>query len=196
MLYLGLWLECWKTSHISNKRPPNCRITKFCTKIRVSKFGTKKFLFKCFVKQLWKAFIIFEINTLEFSLLQSFVQKAKILKCGSKNARFWYFGAGISEHYCHIWNQRPRICHLAKLCPKKTHLNLGRKMPDLGIVGLEVEKYIVIFEISILEFAYLENFVKKWKCLNLGQRMPYLSTFGLEFENYIVILEINRLEFV
>ena len=47
-------------------------------------------------------------------------------------------------------------------------------MPDLGIFGLEFENNIVIFEISILEFAYLQNFVKKQKCLNLGSKMRWV----------------------
>ena len=54
-------------------------------------------------------------------------------------------------------------------------------MPDLGIFGLEFENNIVIFEISTLQFVYLQNFTKKQKCLNLGRKMPYLGIFGLEF---------------
>ena len=70
-------------------------------------------------------------------------------------------------------------------------------MPDLGILGLQVETYIVIFEISSLEFVLFQNFVKKRrKYLNLGPRIPYLSIFLLEFENDIVILEMGTVKFV
>ena len=70
-------------------------------------------------------------------------------------------------------------------------------MPDLGILGLEVETYIVILEISSLEFVLFQNFVKKRrKYLNLGPRIPYLSIFLLEFENDIVILEMGTAKFV
>ena len=71
-------------------------------------------------------------------------------------------------------------------------------MPDLGILGLEVETYIVIFEISSLEFVLFQNFVKKRRrrYLNLGPRIPYLSIFLLEFENDIVILEMGTVKFV
>ena len=62
------------------------------------------------------------------------------------------------------------------------------------IFGLEVENYIVIFEISTLEFVCLQNLVKK--CQNVGPRMPYLGIFGLEFQKAIVIFEINTFEFV
>ena len=61
-------------------------------------------------------------------------------------------------------------------------------MPDLGIFGLEFENNIVIFEISTLQFVYLQNFTKKQKCLNLGPKMPYLGIFGLEFLKTVVIL--------
>ena len=73
---------------ISNKRPPNCLIAKYRAKVRILKFGTKKALLKYFGQQFWKTIVIFEISTLEFALLQSFVQKIKILKFGKK------FGTG------------------------------------------------------------------------------------------------------
>ena len=40
---------------------------------------------------------------------------------------------------------------------------------------------IVIFEVSTLEFVYLQNFTDKQKCQNLVPKMPYLGIFGLEF---------------
>ena len=69
-------------------------------------------------------------------------------------------------------------------------------MPYFVIFGPELRKTIVIFEISMLKFVYLQNFTKKQKCLNLGPKMPDLCIFGLEFENNIVIFEISTLEFV
>ena len=54
-------------------------------------------------------------------------------------------------------------------------------MPYLGISGLEVKNNIVMFEISTLKYAKLQNFMKKQKCLNLGPKMSYLSTFEQEF---------------
>ena len=39
-------------------------------------------------------------------------------------------------------------------------------MPYFGIFGLEFENTIVVFEISTLEFVYLQNFLEKLKCLN------------------------------
>ena len=80
------------------------------------------------------------------------------------------------------------FAYLQNLTKKQKYLALGRKMPDLGIFGLEFENNIVIFEISTLQFVYLQNFTKKQKCLNLGPKMPYLGIFGLEFLKTVVIL--------
>ena len=87
----------------------------------------KNTLFKCFAQQLWKTIVIFEISTLEFALLQSFVKKIKIRKCGIKHVIFPYFVAGISKYYCHIWHQRPWICLLAKFGAKIKILKFGTK---------------------------------------------------------------------
>ena len=73
---------------------------------------------------------------------------------------------------------------------------MGPKMTYMGIFGLEFENSIDVIEITTLEFAKLQNFVKKWKCLNLGLKMPSLGTCGLEFQKAIVIFEINTHEFV
>ena len=42
-------------------------------------------------------------------------------------------------------------------------LKFRTKMADLGIFGLEFENNIVIFEISTLEFVYLQNLALKQK---------------------------------
>ena len=46
---------------------------------------------------------------------------------------------------------------------KQKCLNLGPKMPDLCIFGLEFKSNIVIFETSTLEFVKLQNFAEKTK---------------------------------
>ena len=53
-------------------------------------------------------------------------------------------------------------------------------MPDSGILGLEFENNIFIFEISPLEFVLLQSLEEKLKFLNLGAKMPYLGILGLE----------------
>ena len=54
-------------------------------------------------------------------------------------------------------------------------------MPYLNTFQLEFKNFIVIFNISTLEFVSLQNFARKQKRLNLGSKIPYLCIFGLEF---------------
>ena len=46
-----------------------------------------------------------------------------------------------------------KFVYLENLMKKQKFLNLGPKMPDLGIFCLEIENNNVIFEISTLEFV-------------------------------------------
>ena len=58
-------------------------------------------------------------------------------------------------------------------------------MRDLGIFGLELENSILIFQISTLEFVWLQNVVWKRKCLNYGPKISYLGFFLENFKkNY------------
>ena len=66
-------------------------------------------------------------------------------------------------------------------------------MFDFHIFGLEFEHIFLIFEISVLEFVFLESLVQKLKSLNLEPKMLDLGHFRLEFENNIVIFEIGTL---
>ena len=55
------------------------------------------------------------------------------------------FWAAILKNHCHVWNQRPRICLIAKFGSKTKNFKFGPKMPDFRILGLELEIIIVIF---------------------------------------------------
>ena len=57
----------------------------------------------------------------------------------------------------------------------------------LGIFGLEIEKYIAIFEISTLEF---------FKSLNLGPNNALFVVFRQQFRKTIVIFGISTYKFV
>ena len=71
----------------------------------------------------------------------------------------------------------------------------GTKNALSGYFGKIFRKTIVIFEISTLKFAYLQNFTKKQNFLNLRPKMPDLGILGLEFENNSAIFEISTLDF-
>ena len=69
-------------------------------------------------------------------------------------------------------------------------------MPYLSIFLLQyLKKTKVIYEISILEFVWLQNSGKKPKYPNLEPKMPDLGVLGLEFENNIAIFEISTFKF-
>ena len=65
-------------------------------------------------------------------------------KIGTKSALFGYFWARTLKRYCHIWNQHLQISLIAKFYEEKKCLNLGPKMPYLGIFDTQVP-YLGIF---------------------------------------------------
>ena len=54
-------------------------------------------------------------------------------------------------------------------------------MPHLGILGLEFENNIVIFEIITPGIYLVANLAAKQKCVSLGPKMPNLGIFEEEF---------------
>ena len=68
---------------------------KFCPKIKILKFGTKIVLIGYFELEFQKANVEFEISILEFINMQSFIQKQKNFKLGTKNTLLRYFWATI-----------------------------------------------------------------------------------------------------
>ena len=86
--------------------------------------GTKTALFECFRVEFEKTIVIFEISTIEFCTIQSSTWNKKTLSLRPKLA-YW---AAILKQYCHIWNQHPRICGIAKFNPKQKNFKLGTKI--------------------------------------------------------------------
>ena len=70
-------------------------IIKFDPKLKIFKFGTKN---TCF-GYLWSGIVIviFEINTLEFVLLQSFMKKWKFLNLGQKYLISIFLGKNLKK---------------------------------------------------------------------------------------------------
>ena len=72
----------------------------------------------------------------------------------------------ILKNYCHIWNQHTWICWIcqnAKFLRKKTFVNLGPRIPYLGIFRLKFQKNIIIIGFGILEFFEIQKFVQAKK---------------------------------
>ena len=60
-------------------------------------------------------------------------------------------------------------------------------MPFLCIFGLEFEKIIVIFKMSIFKFVKKQSFMLKEKALDLEPTMPYLGILDWDLKKTIVI---------
>ena len=69
--------------------------SKFCPKIRTLKFGTKIVLIGYFRLEFQKSNVEFQISILEFVNMQSFIQKQKKIKLGTKNTLLRYFWAAV-----------------------------------------------------------------------------------------------------
>ena len=117
----------------------------------------------------------------------------KSLNLGPKMSNLGILLTEFWKNYCHNWNQCPLI---AKFGFKMKFLKSRTQNALLGCFWAEFENHTIVFEMSTLEFACLQNFVKNWKCLNLGQKMSYLGVLTLEFLKTIVIFQISILEFV
>ena len=69
--------------------------------------------------------------------------------------------AAILKNHCHVWNQRPRICLIAKFDLKTKNFKFGTKNARFPYMGLELEINIVIFEISLLKFVLSLSMMQK-----------------------------------
>ena len=76
------------------------------------------------------------------------------------------------------------------LCKTKIFRIMDQKSLIWVSFELKFEKTIVMFEVSILEFAIMQRFVQKDKSLNLGPKMTYMSIFGLEFQKPLPYLKL------
>ena len=84
-------------------------------------------------------------------------------KFRTQNALFWCFCFKNFKNYSHILNQNTRISQVLKFCEKRKCEDIGTKISYLDLFRLELEKKktIVVFKISIVKIATLQNFVKE-----------------------------------
>ena len=119
--------------------------------MKMPKFGTRKALFGYFWTRIQK------LSSYLASQICQFEKFGKIMKMsnfGAKNALIAYFWARISKGYCHIWNKYPRICVTAKFREKNENAQIWDKKCLIRVfLTWNFQKAIVIFEITIFEFA-------------------------------------------
>ena len=81
------------------------------------------------------------------------------------------------KNYCHICNQRPPIFLIAKFCARIRILKFGTKNALFECFGQQFRKIIVIFAVSVLEFASLQSLMQKIKILKLGTKSVRFPPF-------------------
>ena len=88
-------------------------------------------------------------------------KKKKRLNLGLKMPYFilGYFWARILKIYCHIWNQHPRTCLIAKFREKMKMPKFGTKNALFGYLWDRILKNFVIFKISTQN---LSNTCQAW----------------------------------
>ena len=132
---------------------------------------------------LIKTIVKFLISTLEFVKLWSFIQNKKNKKkLRTKNALLGLW-AGMFKNYCHISNQRPPICLIAKFNVKIRILKFGTKNALFGCLGVQFWKAIVLFVISALEFLVVK-FGAETKILKFRTKNVYFGCFWTKIWKY------------
>ena len=94
--------------------------------------------------------ILSYLKSAKICLIIKFRIKIKKPKFGTKNALFWYFwtkmaylgifGLEFYKYYCHIWNQHPQICLIAKFCEKEKIPKFGTKNALFGYFWARILK--------------------------------------------------------
>ena len=98
---------------------------------------------------IWKYYFHVSNQHPRICLVAKFGAKIKILKFGTENALFGYFWARtLKNTIVRFEISTFKYVYLQNLTKKQKCLNLGPKMPDLCIFGVEFENNIVIFEIN------------------------------------------------
>ena len=94
--------------------------------MKMPKSGTKNALYEYFWARILKKLLSYLKSAPTNVSICKISRKMKIPKFRTKMEWFMYFWAGTLKEYCHIWNQHPRICLIAKFCEKNC-LILGQK---------------------------------------------------------------------
>ena len=94
------------------------------------------------------------------------------------------------------WRQHPQMSLIAKLVKKQKYLNLGSKMCDSGIFGLEFEKKYCHVWNQHPQICLIAKYHQIMKMTKFGTKVPCLGIFGLEFSKTTIIVEINTFKLV
>ena len=146
MSYLNLApsnLSIWKSSRKNkNATLKFLNLQKFCKKMKMPKLGNKSALFGYFWAKLLKNYCHIWNQHPQICLFPKFREKKKQKK---KQTKFWtksvligFSALEFSKTIAIFEINTHKFVHLEKFSKKQKCLNLGQKVPDLGIFGLEL----------------------------------------------------------
>ena len=143
--------------HIWNQHPRICLVLKFRVKVKMSKFGTKNTLFGYFWVRMWKNYSHIWNHQPQTSQFAKFRKKTIMFKSVTQNALFGYFWAGILKDIISYSKSASSNLSNYKILQRKKNAWIlpwiFAWISYLGVFGLEFQKTVVIFEISLLEFV-------------------------------------------
>lgn len=125
-LFVYLWAGILRNyCDIWNQRPRICRTGKICTKIKVSKFETKKTAsFGYFWAGTSKNYCRISIQIPRICLTEKCHAK---IKTWNQKCLIWVFYAAVWKSSCHIWGQHFQICLILKFHATIKMSNFGTK---------------------------------------------------------------------
>ena len=100
-----------------------------------------------------------------------------------QNCLIWVFLGWNSKNllYCGILHQHPQFFLNTKIQPKRKILKFGTKMVLIGYFPIDLQKSNAVFEISILKFVNMQNFIQKQENFKFRSKILHFDTFGLQF---------------
>ena len=131
--------------------------------------------------QIWQFLPYLQAAPSNLPYFRVWCKKIKILKFGTKNARFLYFRAKIWKTYCHILNQSPRIHLIVKFGAKWKIFKFGTKSALFEYFRAGICKWHWYIWNQHHRSCLIAKFLEKKKMPKFGTKMSYVAIFGLEF---------------
>ena len=146
---------------------------KFCTKTKNLKLGSKKPFLNVLDWNLKKLISFLKTTPSNLSKYHK-SSKTTTITATTKNRTkiplFGYFWAGILKNYCHIWNQHPQICQLAKFREKTKMPKFGTKNVLFVIFNQECLIWVFFCYTFKKLLWYLKSAPSNWSNCKLLQK--------------------------
>ena len=177
-------MPCW------NEHPRICQTAKFCENMRMSKFRNKHILLKCFgARTCCKLLSYFRLTPLNLANcnISWKNEKPKIL---TKNAYLDIFLAGISKQYCHIWNQHPQVCLIAKFGEKIKMSKFGTKNALFWCFWTEIWKQCLQISNYHPQICLIVKSSENMRICKFGTKILIFVFLGSNFKKLLSYLKL------